>query len=179
MYCTECNHSYYSVIPCDAKVRYHFKTIFTKKLWKATCVTVQTIMCSCANKPFLKIWLLCINFEKFTSINVTSITVEREFGGLWLVARNLYIYEFLKVNAQQPNFQELLCLHSLSSVIFQLNLLSAKFLLSMNSLWNYLCWDSKRWRYIWFLNATVVFEFLVFDHQEWIHSFAPEETVLS
>ena len=44
-------------------------------------------------ESFLKSKLYCLNFEKFTSI--------------------FYKGEFLKVNARQPNFQKLLCVHSL------------------------------------------------------------------
>ena len=65
-------------------------------------------------KTFLKILLLGVDFEKFTSIKrrVRPITALQD-ARLWLVARVVYRDEFLKVNAQQPNFYERLCLHTL------------------------------------------------------------------
>ena len=61
-----------------------------------------------------KIWLLCVNFEKFASINEDRdqsqpskrSTVIRRSSRLWS--------KFLDLNEQQPNFQEWLYLHSLS-----------------------------------------------------------------
>ena len=54
------------------------------------------------------------------------------FGGLWSVGLLIYIGEVLKVNAWNQNYQELLCLHSLSPLKISTQiilLLSAKLLL--------------------------------------------------
>ena len=63
----------------------------------------------------MKIEFLSINFEKFTSINQKS---DQSQSRVWRAvighSSGLHSEEFLEVNGQQPNFQELLSLHSLS-----------------------------------------------------------------
>ena len=92
-----------------------------------------------ATKVITENLIVVRNFEKFTSINYNSDQSQSgERGGLSLVTLVVYKGEFLRVTGQQPNFQERLCLHSVfTSVKFQqifLLLLSAKFLLFMNSI---------------------------------------------
>ena len=60
-------------------------------------------------KPILKIWLLSVNFEKFTSITFCGDQSQ-------LFKRSTVIGQFIevsfsKLNGQQPNFQECICLH--------------------------------------------------------------------
>ena len=61
-----------------------------------------------------------------------AINHSRVFGGLWLVAAWVYRGKFLKVNGEQPNFQEwLFCLHYHQLCKISLKLISAKFFLPM------------------------------------------------
>ena len=79
------------------------------------------------NKVFPEYYLLCVNFDKFSSINAMcnqskpSILVHYD----WLYVCAIYWGEFLKMT---------LFTFIITSVKFQLKLLSAKFLLFMNSL---------------------------------------------
>ena len=53
---------------------------------------------------FLKIWLLSLSLGKFTPMHKPAFRDDQ-------VERLDYRVEFLKVNGEQTNFQELLCLH--------------------------------------------------------------------
>ena len=59
--------------------------------------------------------LLSDNFEKFTSINLW-VDQSQLFKRATVICPFIRLYRgaFLKVNGHQPNFRELLCLHSLS-----------------------------------------------------------------
>ena len=65
-------------------------------------------------KTFLKISLLSVNFEKFTSINLWS---NQSQLGVWrtvIGCSMVYWGKFIKVNGQQPIFQDWLCMPLLS-----------------------------------------------------------------
>ena len=60
-----------------------------------------------ATMSFLKIWLLSVSFEKFTSLNHKSNQSQPSYWSTVIdVSQMAAIGEFLKVNGQQPNFQE-------------------------------------------------------------------------
>ena len=72
--------------------------------WNFTEVIINATM------SFLKIWLLSVNFEKFTNRrHLRCINHSRPITRLRLVALVIYRSEFLKGNGQQPNFQEWHC----------------------------------------------------------------------
>ena len=94
-------------------------------------------------KSSLKIWLLCVNFGKFTSINrLRKIRVEC-FRALWLVAHDVYrgksessvleLCDWSHSTFTEVNFSNFAFI--ITSVKFQLNVLSAYFLLLVNSLY--------------------------------------------
>ena len=64
-------------------------------------------------KSILKIWLLSVDFEKFTSMNLWGTNHSTSNALLWLVSPYVHRGEFLKDNGHQSNFQYCLCLHSL------------------------------------------------------------------
>ena len=91
-------------------------------------------------KTFLKIWLLSVNCEKLNFIN-------RPYGSVKSV-RPVYTDEFLKVNGQEPNFQEWFCWHSLSRLEnFSLNYWVHIYALYIWTLYNTitLCWHQRDW----------------------------------
>ena len=78
-------------------------------------------------QSFGKIWLLCVNFEIFASMNFLGDKSQSSVWNAVIGHRQVYIGEFLKVNEQQSNFQDCLCLHFVPPVIFHLKLLRAKY----------------------------------------------------
>ena len=83
---------------------------------------------------FLKIWLLWVNVEKFTSVNATCYQSQPSVLKWWLVARGVNIGAFFKINTKQHIFQDWLFSVIITSVKFQLKLSSEKFLLLMYSI---------------------------------------------
>ena len=84
---------------------------------------------------FLKIWLLSVNFEKFTSIIEYS---DQSQSSVWTSVidwSRSYFYrgKFLKANGQQVLFRNDFVLIHMISVKLQLKLLGATFLLLINS----------------------------------------------
>ena len=78
--------------------------------------------CWMQTKSFLKILLLSVYFEIITSVNLSwdqsqhfkRSTVRLSLSFSLSHSKFIYTGEFLKVNARQTNFQEWLCVHSLS-----------------------------------------------------------------
>ena len=98
-------------------------------------------------KSFLKIWLLSVNFEKFTSINL-SRDQSQHFKRSTVIGPSIRLWKWISQSwRKQPIFQEWLFVFIIASVKYHLKSLGAIFLRPMTSLkwthYNYLLYCAK------------------------------------
>ena len=114
-----------------------------ENLHSIICREISQRWYSMLTKPILKIWLLSVNFEKFTSIYLWTDQSQHFKPSTVIGSPYVYRGEFIEVNGQQPNFRnDFVCIHyhlcEISSQIIECKIFAPYDFLEMNSITTYL-----------------------------------------
>ena len=104
VFCTISNH-------VSAKSRWCYSDIWTQFLHSIILGHILQMSLCMQTKPFLKIWLQSVDFEKFTSLNLSRDQSQTSNARLWFVSLSVHRCGFLKVSAQHQFSRMAVCIH--------------------------------------------------------------------